>query len=210
MEITEKTKSTDSRDHDADVRTSSFDVQLAEYLGRSRGVRLASFPDRLRKKGLPNVVFRTRGDRGRDVAEIDVPVRVGCVLVAVQTWARDVDKRMEAGDHEALRERGRSVRRKLKQTDEHYARDLIDDDASRRYLKSKGIRFVLPVFCSPFAEPVVSMKPKYWIRHPSEVPRNAVPTSLARVVTPPELGPFLDQTSEEELRRICERQDWRL
>ena len=210
VEITEKTKSTGSRDHDADVRTSSFDVQLAEYLGRSRGVKPASFPDRLKQAGLPNIVFRTGGNSGREVAEIDVPMRVGCVLVAVQTWARDVDKRMEAGDHEALRERGRSVRRKLKQTDKHYARDLIEDDASRRYLKSKGIRFVLPVFCSPFAEPVVSMKPKYWIRHPSEVPPNALPASLARVVTPPELGPFLDQTSEAELRDVCERQDWRL
>ena len=210
VEVTEKTKSTGSKDHDADVRTSTFDLQLAELLGHSRGVKPASFPDKLKQAGLPNIVFRTGGNSGREVAEIDVPVRVGCVLVAIQTWARDVDKRMEAGDHGALHERWRSVRRKLRQTDKHYAQDLIADGESRRYLKSKGIRFVLPVFCSPFAEPVISMKPKYWIRHPSEVPKNALPVSLARVVTPPELGPFLDHTTEEELRRICERQDWRL
>lgn len=130
--------------------------------------------------------------------------------MAVQTWARDVDKRMEAGDYGALKERWSSVRRKLKKTDEHYARDLIADPEARRYLKRKGIRFVLPVFCSPFAEPVISMASKYWIRHPSEVPQNALPTSLARIVTPPELGPFLGQTTEEELRSICEKEGWSL
>lgn len=210
VEVTERTRTTGSSDHDADVRTSTFDLQLAGHLGQGRGVKAASFPDRLKQAGLPNIVFRVGGNSGREVAEIDVPVRVGSVLVAVQTWARDVDKRIEAGDYEALKERWRSVRRKLKKTDDHYARDLIADPEARRYLKRKGIRFVLPVFCSPFSEPVISTDPKYWIRHPSEVPPNALPASLPRVVTPPELGPFLDQTTEEELRRICEIEGWRL
>lgn len=210
VEVTERSRTTDSSDHDADVRTSNFDLQLAERLSRTRGVKPASFPDKLKHAGLPNIVFRAGGNSGQEVAEIDVPVRVGSVLVAVQTWARDVDKRMEGGDYGALKERWRSVRRKLKKTDDHYARALIADPEARRYLKRKGIRFVLPVFCSPFAEPVVSTDPKYWIRHPSQVPPNALPASLPRVVTPPELGPFLDQTTEEELRRICEREGWRL
>lgn len=210
VDVTERTRTTGSSDHDANVRTSTFDFQLFEQLSRARGVKPASFPDRLKQADLPNIVFRTGGDSGREVAEIDVPVRVGCVLVAVQTWARDVDKRMEAGDYEALKGRWRSVRRKLKKTDEHYARDLIADPEARRYLKRKGIRFVLPVFCSPFSEPVISTDPKYWIRHPSEVPPNELPASLPRVVTPPELGPFLDQTTEEELKRLCEREGWRL
>ena len=102
------------------------------------------------------------------------------------------------------------MRRKLKQTDERYAWDLIADLDGRRYLKRKGIRFVLPMFCSPFAEPIVSMDTKYWIRLPSQVPSNALPASLARIVTPPELGPFLEQTTEEELRRICESEGWKL
>jgi hypothetical protein len=122
VEVTERTRTMSSPDHDADVRTSTFDVQLAEHLSRARGVKPASFPDRLKQTGLPNIVFRTGGSSGREVAEIDVPVRVGSVLVAVQTWARDVDKRMEGGDYGALKERWRSVRRKLKKTDEHYAR----------------------------------------------------------------------------------------
>ena len=121
VEVTERTRTTNSPDHDADVRTSAFDLQLAEHLSRARGVKPASFPDKLKQAGLPNVVFRSGGS-GREVAEIDVPVRVGSVLVAVQTWARDVDNRMEGGDYGALKERWRSVRRKLKKTDEHYAR----------------------------------------------------------------------------------------
>jgi len=210
VEVTERTRTTDSSDHDADVRTSSFDLQLATHLSRARGIKPASFPDKLKQTGLPNIVFRASDGSGREVAEIDVPLRLGSVLVAIQTWARDVDKRIEGGDHDALKERWRSVRRKLKKTDEHYARDLVDDQEARRYLKRKGIRYVLPVFCSPFAEPVISTAPKYWLRHPSEVPPTALPLALPRVITPPELGPFLDQVTEDELERVCVANEWKL
>ena len=208
MEVSDKGQTTGSADHDADVRTSSFDRRLAEYLRESRGVKGASFPDRLAKKGPPNILFRF--ENGSDEQEIDVPLRKGSVLVAVQTWASEADKRIEAGDYEALRERWRKIRRKLKRTDERYADEVIADPATRRYLVRKGIRYVLPVLCSPFAEPVVSAGDKYWLRPISGVPAEAVPLALPRIATPPELGPYLDQVTESELRRVCERNGWRL
>lgn len=206
--VSDRGFNTGSRDHDADVRTSAFDRQLAEHLREGRGVRGASFPDRLAKKGPPNILFRF-GD-GSGEQEIDVPVRKGSVLVAVQTWASEVDKRIEAGDHGALRERWRRIRRKLKRTDERYAGRVLADPATRRYLVRKGIRHVLPVLCSPFAEPVASADPKYWLRHPSVVPPRAPTRALPRIVTPPELGPFLDEATEAELKMICERNGWRI
>ena len=117
---------------------------------------------------------------------------------------------MEAGDYEALRERWRRTRRKLKRTDERYAEKVLADPATRRYLVRKGIRYVLPVFCSPFAKPVVSAGDKYWLRPISGVPPGAVPMALPRIATPPELGPYLDQVTEAELRRVYRRNGWRL
>ena len=51
MGVSDKGHTTGSADHDADVRTSAFDRRLAEYLKESRGVKGASFPDRLDKMG---------------------------------------------------------------------------------------------------------------------------------------------------------------
>jgi hypothetical protein len=80
---------------------------------------------------LPNIeVPLSRGN----LQEVDVPLRVGDVLVAVQTWARDVDERIEEGDHVALEARWNSVRRKRAATDRSYAERLVADPEARRIL----------------------------------------------------------------------------
>ena len=208
VEVSDRGFNTGSRDHDADVRTSAFDRRLAEHLREGRGVRGASFPDRLAEKGPPNILFEF-GD-GSGEQEIDVPVRKGSVLVAVQTRASEVDKKIESGNYGALKERWQRIKRKRKRTDERYAERVLADPATRRYLARKGIRYVLPVLCSPFAEPVASADPKYWLRHPSAVPPWDPTRALPRIVTPPELGPFLDGVTEAELKTICERNGWRI
>jgi hypothetical protein len=74
----------------------------------------------------------------------------------------------------------------------------------------KGIRYVLPVFCSPFAEPLISTNHKYWLRHISKIPPTSLPLALPRIVTPPELGRFLNQATEDELKGICSTNGWKL
>lgn len=66
------------------------------------------------------------------------------------------------------------------------------DRSTCRYLGRKGIRYVLPVVCSPFAEPVASADPKYWLRHPSG-PAPGPDTGAAEDRHPPGVGALLGQ-----------------
>lgn len=72
----------------------------------------------------------------------------------------------------------------------------------------EGGRYILPVVCGPYAEPLISLDREYWLRYPrfrsSEMPEGAVP----RILTPSELKAFLEDTTDLELRTICERYGW--
>ena len=154
-------RTTGAVDHDAHVRTSILDQKLADFLGNAPHAELAFLhlrPDR----GLPNVKvpLSVRGEE----QEIDVPVRIGRVLVAVQTWATAVDHRIAAGEYEPLKKRWTAARRKLKHTDKRYAAALLADRVARNQLARAGISFVLPVLCGPFVEPVASANANYWLQ----------------------------------------------
>ena len=212
LRVTERAHTTGSPVHDAAARTAAFDLELAEYLEAECGTP-ACFPELRPDADLPNVVFDL-SESGED-QELDVPLKIGSVFVAVQTWAREADKRIQEGDYEALRRRWNDARRKLRTTDEGYAQRLLNDPKSRDFLRGQGVRHILPLLCSPFAEPVVSDDPKYWLRPPSpmtstEVDRTELGKATARVLTPPELAGFLSNATEADLTRICESNGWRL
>lgn len=212
LRVTQTAHTTASMVHDAAARTAAFDLELAEYLEAECGTP-SCFPELRPDENLPNVVFDLSSS-GED-QEIDVPLKVGPVFVAVQTWAREADKRILEGDYEALRRRWNDARRKLRKTDEGYADRLLRDPKSSGFLRGRGVRHVLPLLCSPFAEPVVSDDPKYWLRPPSpvtsaEVDRSELGKATARVLTPPELAGFLSSATEAELTRICESNGWGL
>jgi hypothetical protein len=207
LEVSESAETTKGGHHDAYERTSLFDLALWKSVEWIKGVK-AALPNLRPDPELPNVEVPLSGSGKQQ--ELDVPLRVGEVLVAVQTWARDVDKRMEEGNHTALEARWNAVRRKRNMTDRGYARRLLQDPEARRVLRKKGLRYVLPVVCGPFAEPVASAEPRYWLRRPEDQPRGQLIRALPRVLTPIELEGFLKTTTETELKEICQENGWKL
>lgn len=197
---------TGSQQSDAYERTSVFDHHVAEILDKVPHVAPA-FVEHRETTSLPNARFFFDGGVDR---EIDVPVRIGEVLVAVQTWAREVDFRIFAGDYNALKRRWKLVKDKLKATDKLYTDYLLGHPEGRRNMEKESLRCVLPVLCGPYEEPAVSFRPKDWLRLPATLSPNEVDKAVSRVLTPAELEEFLRDTIEEELVRICEENSWTL
>lgn len=187
------------------ARTSTFDRLLAESLERVDGIEAAFVADRP-DPNLPNVEFRFDG--GSQTREIDVPLRRGRVLVAVQTWARNLDLRLSEGEYRAMRRRWEAARRKLRSTDEKYTDYLLHHPEGKRRMGEQGLGYVLPVLCGPFTEPVPSLEPRFWLRPLSTGSYDEALRSLPRVLSPAELEHFLSTATERELRGICEATDW--
>jgi hypothetical protein len=203
---------TGSRQSDAYERTSVFDARLAEVVGEVPGVAFAFLENR-EDASLPNAKFYF--DEGAADREIDLPLRVGEVLIAVQTWAREVDLRMFTADYNAMRRRWQLVKDKLQSTDKLYTDYLLGHPEGRQHMERGGLRYVLPVLCGPYAEPAVSLRPKDWLRPPvavssAEVGRLEMEKAVPRVLTSPELVDFLSTATEHELSAICERSGWKL
>ncbi len=189
------------------ARTSMFDALLAEVMGRVPGVEPAFVGDR-EEPGLPNAKFYFNG--GSENREIDVPLRRGCVLIAVQTWARNLDPRISEGHFGAMRRRWDDAKRKLRETDEKYTDYLLRHAEGKKRMEEERLRYVLPVLCGPFTEPVASLDPEFWLRPLSTRSYDEAVESLPRVLSPAELERFLSTASEGELRAICERNRWEI
>lgn len=194
--------------HDADVRTTVFDSELANYLGTLDCVEVA-FQEHRRYSGSPNIHPPT--SPGEDL-EIDLPLNVGSVFVPIQTTTSVLDIGYEEGDHEVFLRRWRFVKDKLRDTDRKYANKLVEDPTSNEFLRSTGITHVLPIICTPFPEPVVSTRESYWLRSLPEELQNAVSGEgfrilqdqsqiLPRILTPTELYEFLKTASKAELKK---------
>jgi len=187
------------------ARTSTFDRLLAESLERVDGIEAAFVADRP-DPNLPNVEFRFDGRS--QTREIDVPLRRGRVLVAVQTWARNLDRRLSGGEYRAMRRRWEAARRKLRSTDEKYTDYLLHHPEGKRRMGEQGLGYVLPMLCGPFTDPVPSLEPRFWLRPLSTGSYDEALRSLPRVLSPAELEHFLSTATERELRGICEANDW--
>ena len=213
MEFSETKKTTGSGQHDAYERTSVFDERVAKILTALPEIELAFQREdpasgiEKEDSGLPPVTFRLPGGDSR---EIDVPLRYGSVLIAVQTWAREVDLRIDEGDHKKLQKRWDDAEKKLKRTDKYYKDYLLSDPAGNNLMEREGLKYILPVLCGPFPEPVVSIKDKFWLRYPDINSSDAPEESVPRILTPSELEQFLSTTTEDELVEICEQHGWTL
>lgn len=181
------------------AKTSTFDALLAESLERVAGIEAAFVSDRP-DPNLSNVEFRFDGRS--TTREIDVPLRRGQVLVAVQTWARDLDPGLSGGDR-AMQRRWEAARRKLRSTDEKYTDYLLHHPEGKRRMREQGLRYILPVLCGPFTDPVPSLEPRFWLRPLSTGSYDEALRSLPRVLSPAELEHFLSTALEGELRGIC-------
>jgi hypothetical protein len=196
-----------SRAKHAFARTSMFDVLLAESLEQIPGIEPAFVGDR-EARDLPNVKFYFDG--GSENREIDVPLRRGEVLIAVQTWARNLDLRMSEGHFGAMQRRWADAKRKLRDTDEKYTDYLLRHPAGKSRMAEEGLRYVLPVLCGPFTDPVASLKPRFWLRPLSTSSYDEALKAVPRILSPAELESFLSTATERELRGICEANDWEI
>ena len=194
-----------SRPKHAFARTSMFDALLAEVMGRVSGIEPVFLDDR-EEPDLPNAKFYFNG--GSETREIDVPLRRGRVLIAVQTWARNLDLRISEGHYGAMRKRWSDAKKKLRATDEKYTDYLLHHAEGRKRMEEEGLRYILPVLCGPFTEPVASLDPEFWLRPLVTRSYDEAVESLPRILSPAELKHFLSTTSEGELREICEKASW--
>jgi hypothetical protein len=196
-----------SRSKHAFARTSMLDALLAERLERIQEIE-AAFVDNREEPDLPNAKFYFDG--GSENREIDVPLRRGTVLIAIQTWARNLNLRVSEGDHRAMRRRWSDAKKKLEDTDKHYTGYLLRHADGQRRMEDEGLTHVLPVLCGPFTDPVASLKPEFWLRPLSTRSYEDALESLPRILSPAELERFLTTVTEEQLREICEKNGWKL
>jgi hypothetical protein len=187
------------------ARTSMFDTLLAERLERIQGIEPIFVDDREEPR-LPNVRFFFNGHS--ESREIDLPLRLDSVLVAVQTWAREVDPRISEGHYRAMQRRWSDAKSKLRSTDEKYTDYLLCRPEGKGRMADEGLRYVLPVLCGPFTDPVASLEPGFWLRPLSTRSYDEAVESLPRILSPAELERFLSTATEGELREICERNGW--
>ena len=196
-----------SRAKHAYARTSMFDALLAEVMGRVPGIEPVFVDDR-EEPDLPNAKFYFDG--GSENRVVDVPLRRGRVLIAVQTWARNPDLRISEGHFGAMRRRWDDAKRKLRETDGKYTDYLLRHAEGKKRMEEEGLCNVLPVLCGPLTEPVASLDPEFWLRPLSTRSYDEAVESLPRVLSPAELERFLSTASEGELRAICERNRWEI
>jgi hypothetical protein len=194
-----------ARGSDAFARTSMFDALLAEVLKRVPGIEPAFVDDR-EDLSLPNAKFYFNGRS--ESREIDVPLRRGEVLVAVQTWARDVDPAMSEGHYRTMQRRWSDAKKKLRDTDRYYTDYLLRHTEGKKRMEEEKLRYVLPVLCGPFTEPVASLEPAFWLRPLSTRSYDEAIESLPRILSPTELERFLSTASEQELIEICKTNGW--
>lgn len=194
-------KTTASGKSESYDRTSIFDARVVEMMTSVTGIEPA-FDEVCQEEGiekedpeLPPVTFRSGGKN----QEIDVPLRHGSVLVAVQTWAREVDPRIDEGAYRQLQRRWSRAKEKLEDTDTYYTDYLLCNPAGREHMAREGLSYILPVLCGPFTEPVVSTEDKFWLRYPDMNSFDSPQESIPRILTPSELEHFLSTTSEDEL-----------
>ncbi|MBA3388607.1 MAG: hypothetical protein H0U02_04465 [Rubrobacter sp.] len=205
IEFSGRTTSSDHRDDF--LRTSVFDAHLAKELTDVPGYS-AVFAAHRDDPTLPNVTFSFDG--GAEHREIDVPLRWGEVLIAVQTWTPTVNERTRAGERRAMEMRWNSARDKLRDTDRKYTDYLLRNEEGRKHMRDEGLRYVLPILCGPYAEPLVSLNKDFWLRYPRFGVEGGLKGVTPRVLTPTELVAFLEDAAEQELIAFCEQEGWTL
>lgn len=111
-----------------------------------------------------------------------VPLRVGSVFVPARTWTSVGDRSVDEGEYNALRDRWRAVKDKLKKTDRVYREKVRNDPEVRDCLRSQGIRYIFPVSCTPRPEPIATDNPMYWLRSLSSDTFRSMQTGTYRAV----------------------------
>ncbi len=163
----------------------SLEQKLGDYFDRELDYPPAFKPS---KKLL---VQDAPGQYSREIAELDVSVRVGSVLVAIDAKAIHVPPGYRRFVHADLRNRWQKFERYVKHADEQ-AEKLVQQPRGTNYdLLADGYTHVVTLLCSTVPEYVDTDDPNYFITD-----------DLPRVATPPELRNYLAEVAEEDLKSL--------
>lgn len=131
------------------------------------------------------------GQWSRVVAELDVSVRVGSVLVAIDAKSLQVSPGYRAHVHADLRNRWQKFERYVEHADEQ-AETLANRSRGTNYdLPADGYTHVVTLLCSTVPEYIDSDDPNFFVKE-----------DLPRVATPSELRDYLAEAAEEELKAL--------
>ena len=163
----------------------SLEQRLGEYFDRELAYPRAFEPSkRLLVQDAP-------GRHSREVAELDVSVRVGSVLVAIDAKAIHVSPGYRRFVHADWRNRWQKFERYVEHADEQ-AEKLAQQPRGTNYdLPADGYTHVVTLVCSTVPEYVNTDDPNFFIT-------NDVP----RVAAPPELRNYLAEVAEEDLKAL--------
>jgi hypothetical protein len=163
----------------------SLEQRLGDYFDRELDHLRAFEPS---KKLL---VQDAPGRHSREVAELDVSVRVGSVLVAIDAKAIHVSPSYRRFVHADLRNRWQKFERYVEHADEQ-AEKLAQQPRGTNYdLPVDGYTHVVTLVCSTVPEFIHTDSPNYFIMD-----------DLPRVATPPELRNYLAEVAEEDLMAL--------
>ena len=173
--------------------STSLEQRLGDYFDRELDHPRAFVPS---KKLL---VQEAPGQRSREIAELDVSVRVGSVLVAIDAKALHVSPGFRRFVHADLRNRWQKFERYVGHADEQAEKLAAQPRGTNYDLLADGYTHVVTLLCSTVPEYVDTDDPNFFITD-----------QLPRVATPPELRNYLAEVAEEDLkalpfaRRICD------
>ncbi len=131
------------------------------------------------------------GQRSRVVAELDVSVKVGSILVAIDAKAIQVSPGYRGYTHADLRNRWQKFETYIGHADSQ-AEKLADQPQGTNYdLLADGHTHIVTLLCSTVPEFVDTDDPTFFVTN-----------DLPRIATPPELRDYLAEATEDELKAL--------
>jgi hypothetical protein len=165
--------------------STSLEQRLGDYFDRELAHPRAFEPS---KKLL---VQDAPGRHSREIAELDVSVRVGSVLVTIDAKAIHVSPGYRRFVHADLRNRWHKFERYVEHADEQ-AKKLAAQPRGTNYdLLADGYTHIVTLLCSTVPEFVATDDPNFFITD-----------DLPRVASPPELRYYLAEVAEEDLKAL--------
>ena len=161
----------------------SLEQRLGDYFDRELG-RQAFEPSKKLRVQPP-------GQRSRAVAELDVSVKVGSVLVVIDAKSIQISPGYRAYTHSDLRNRWQKFECYIEHADKQ-ARNLAEQPRGANYdLLADGYTHIVTLLCSTVPEYIDTDDPNFFIQE-----------NLPRIATPLELRNYLAKATEDDLKAL--------
>jgi hypothetical protein len=162
----------------------SLEQRLGDYFDRELAPPRAFEPSK-------ELRIQPPGQQSRVVAELDVSVRVGSVLVVIDAKAIQVSPGYRRFVHAALRERWQKFERYVEHADEQAEKLAAQPRGTNYDLLTDGYTHVVTLLCSTVPEFVDTDDRKFFVKD-----------DLPRVATPLELRNYLAEATEDDLKTL--------